>query len=185
MEDSAIIELYWQRSEQAISETQTKYGSFCYAIALNLLRVPEDAEECVSDTWHAAWNAMPPQRPERLRAWLGRVTRNLSLGRWNRDHRVRRDGGIPELLDELADCLPGPETAETALEARELARALDAWLSSLRREDRVLFLGRYWLGLSVRELAFRRGIKLEKLSLRLFRLRKSLRGFLEKEGYAL
>ncbi len=185
MEDSAIIELYWQRSEQAIAETQAKYGAFCCSVALNLLRVPEDAEECVSDTWHAAWNAMPPQRPEKLRAWLGRVTRNLSLGRWERDHRVKRDGGIPELLDELEDCLPTAETAESALEARELARAMDAWLSSLRREDRVLFLGRYWLGLSVRELALRRGIKPEKLSLRLFRLRKSLRTWLEKEGYAL
>ncbi len=185
MEDSAIIELYWQRSEQAIAETQTKYGAFCYSVALNLLRIPEDAEECVSDTWHAAWNAMPPQKPEKLRAWLGRVTRNLSLGRWNRDHRVRRDGGIPELLEELEDCLPAAETAESALEARELARAIDAWLASLPREDRILFLGRYWNGLSVRELAFRRGIKPEKLSLRLFRLRKSLRALLEKEGYAL
>ncbi|MBR4702858.1 MAG: sigma-70 family RNA polymerase sigma factor [Oscillospiraceae bacterium] len=185
MEDSAIIELYWQRSEQAIAETQTKYGAFCYSVALNLLRIPEDAEECVSDTYHAAWNAMPPQRPEKLRAWLGRVTRNLSLSLWNRNHRAKRSGGIPELLDELEDCLPAPETAETALEARELARAIDAWLSSLRREDRVLFLGRYWNGLSIQELAFRRGMKPEKLSLRLFRLRQSLRGFLEKEGYVL
>ena len=185
MEDSVIIELYWQRNEQAIAETQTKYGAFCYSIAMNLLRLPEDAEECVSDTWHAAWNAMPPQRPEKLRAWLGRVTRNLSLSRWNRNHRDKRSGGIPELLEELEDCLPAPETAEGALEARELRRAVDAWLGGLRKEERILFLARYWNGLSLQELAHCRGLRPEKLSLKLFRLRKSLRAFLEKEGYTL
>ena len=92
MEDGAIIELYWQRSERAIEETRTKYGGYCYQIAFNLLRSPEDAEETVSDTYHAAWNAMPPERPGSLRAWLGRVARNLSLGRWNREHRRKRGG---------------------------------------------------------------------------------------------
>ena len=104
MTDSAIIDLYWARREEAIGETRLKYGTYCYTIAHRLLGSPEDAEECVSDTYHAAWNAMPPERPKSLRVWLGRVVRNLSLNRWNREHRQKRDwdhgapgraGGLP------------------------------------------------------------------------------------------
>ena len=94
MEDGAIIALYWQRSERAIEETKAKYGAYCYQIAVNLLRSPEDAEETVSDAYHAAWNAMPPEKPNSLRAWLGKVVRNLSLKRWDREHRRKRDAGI-------------------------------------------------------------------------------------------
>ncbi len=185
MEDSAIIDLYWARNEQAISETRRKYGAYCSAIARRLLGSPEDAEECVSDTWHAAWNAMPPERPGSLRAWLGRVVRNLSLARWNREHRQKRDRGVTELLSELEDCLPAPATAETALEARELGRALDAWLAGLTQADRRLFLRRYWYGLSLKDLARGTGMKPDQLAQRMFRLRRSLREALEKEGIDL
>ncbi len=185
MEDEAIIGLYWQRDELAIEETRTKYGGYLYGIAFNLLHSPEDAEETVSDTYHAAWNAMPPERPNSLRAWLGKVTRNLSLGRWNREHRRKRDAGITELLGELADCLPAPDTAEKALEAKELRDALDRWLASLGRADRVLFLRRYWYGLSLQELAVREGTSPAKLAQRMLRLRQSLRNALEKEGISL
>ena len=185
MEDGAIIDLYWQRSEQAIEETRTKYGGYCYGIAMNLLRIHEDAEECVSDVWHAAWNAMPPQRPGSLRAWLGRVTRNLSMGRWNRDHRQKRFSGMAELLEELSECVSSPDTAEGALEAEELRRVLDGWLAGLRKADRVLFLRRYWYGLSLQELALREGTTPAKLAQRMLRLRQSLRKALEKEGIIL
>jgi RNA polymerase sigma-70 factor (ECF subfamily) len=185
MEDEAIIELYWQRSERAIEETRVKYGAYCYQIAFNLLRSPEDAEETVSDTYHAAWNAMPPEKPNCLRAWLGKVVRNLSLGRWNREHRMKRDAGMTELLGELADCLPSPDTAEKAMEAKELRDAIDRWLDSLGRTDRVLFLRRYWYGLSLQELAHREGTSPARLAQRMLRLRQSLRKALEKEGIRL
>ena len=185
MEDGAIIELYWQRNEQAIEETRAKYGAYCYQIAFNLLRSPEDAEETVSDTYHAAWNAMPPEKPCSLRAWLGKVVRNLSMGRWNKEHRMKRDAGMTELLGELTDCLPAPDTAEKALEAKELRDAIDRWLASLGRTDRVLFLRRYWYGLSLQELAKERALSPAKLAQKMLRLRKSLRNALEKEGIGL
>ena len=180
MEDAAIIELYWARSERAIEETRSKYGGYCYSISYNLLRSHEDAEETVSDTYHAAWNAMPPEKPQSLRAWLGRVVRNLSLKRWNREHRQKRDAGLTALLEELADCLPAPDTAEKQLEARELSRALDAWLA-----DRQLFVRRYWYGLSLQDLARERKLPPARLAQKMLRLRQSLRKALEKEGIAL
>ncbi len=185
MTDSAIIDLYWARREEAIGETRLKYGTYCYTIAHRLLGSPEDAEECVSDTYHAAWNAIPPERPKSLRVWLGRVVRNLSLNRWNREHRQKRDRGLTELLGELEDCLPSRETAETALEARELGRVLEDWLGSLPREDRRLFLRRYWYGMSLQDLAGEAGMKPAQLAQRMLRLRRSLKNALEKEGIEL
>ena len=184
-EDESIIALYWQRNELAIEETRTKYGGYLYGIAFNLLHSPEDAEETVSDTYHAAWNAMPPERPGSLRAWLGKVARNLSLGHWNREHRMKRDVGLAELLGELADCLPAPDTAEKALEAKELRDALDRWLGSLGKTDRVIFLRRYWYGLSLQELAHREGTSPARLAQTMLRLRQNLRKALEKEGISL
>ena len=185
MEDAGIVALYWARNERAIEETRDKYGGYCYGIAMNLLHVPEDAEETVSDTWHAAWNAMPPEKPDSLRAWLGRVVRNLSLRRWNREHRQKRDPGLTELLSELEDCLPSPITVEGALEAKELGAALDAWLGSMSREDRRLFLRRYWYGVSLRDLARERGTTPDRLAQKMLRLRRSLKAALEKEGISL
>ena len=185
MEDAAIVELYWARNEEAIRETRSKYGSYCYAIARRLLGSPEDAEECVSDTYHAAWNAMPPERPLSLRAWLGRVVRNLSLARWNREHRQKRDPGITELLSELEDCLPDRETPETALETKELIRALEDWLGTLNREDRRLFLRRYWYGVPLQDLARETGMNPQRLAEKMLRLRRSLKTALEKEGIDL
>ena len=185
MEDGAIIELYWQRSERAIEETRVKYGAYCYQIAVNLLRSPEDAEETVSDTYHAAWNAMPPEKPNSLRAWLGKVVRNLSLVRWNREHRLRRSAGVTELLGELEDCLPAPDTVERRLEARELSEAIDGWLAGLDRTDRQLFLRRYWYGVPLNVLAMERNLSPARLAQKMLRLRQSLRKALEKEGISL
>ena len=108
MDDAAIIELYWARDEDAIVQTQQKYGPYCRTIAKNILGVPEDAEECVSDTWHRAWNAMPPQRPDSLGAFLGRIVRNLSISRWRRERAQKRYAGLEEQLSELEDCPPRP-----------------------------------------------------------------------------
>ena len=185
MEDETIVALYWQRNELAIEETRAKYGGYCYSIAYHLLCSPEDAEETVSDTYHAAWNAMPPEKPMYLRAWLGKVTRNLSLGRWNREHRLKRSAGLTELLGELEDCLPAPDTVEKRLEARELREVIDQWLTSLGKADRILFVRRYWYGVPLNVLATERNLSPARLAQKMLRLRQSLRKALEKEGISL
>lgn len=185
MEDGEIVALYWARSERAIEETDAKYGAFCRSLARNLLGSEEDAEECVSDTWFKAWNAMPTQRPERLRPWLGRVTRNTALDRWRREHRSKRYGGVETLLSELEDCIPAPGSPQQALEEEELAALVRAWLDSLDREERVLFLRRYWNGEELKALAAEAGLSPAALTQRLRRLRLRLRARLEKEGIGL
>ncbi len=185
MEDLQIIDLYWQRDEAAITETDKKYGPFCHRIAKNILSVREDAEECVNDTYQRAWNSMPPQRPDKLRAWLGKVVRNISLNRWNRNHAQKRYNGMDRLLSELEDCVPSPETLEKTLEAAELVKFLNQWLASLCREDRALFLRRYWNGEAVKDLAREQGAAQGTTAQRLYRLRQNLKSALEKEGYSL
>ena len=182
MDDLAIVELYHRRTEQAIAESDKKYGGLCRSIALRLLGVREDAEECVNDTWHAAWNRMPPERPQALGAFFGRITRNLSISRWRREHAQKRFDGMEILLSELKDCVPAPGTVEETLERRQLAQAISAWLDSLGDGDRRLFIRRYWYGDPVKELAAEQGMGANALAQRLLRLRKALRTFLEAEG---
>ena len=127
MEDSKIIDLYWARKEQALAETDAKYGSYCRTIARNILRNFEDTEECVSDTWLHAWNSMPPQRPGILSAFLGRITRNLSFDRCKYQQAAKRGGGaLPLALDELGECIPSAQRVEYALEQKELAAVIEA-----------------------------------------------------------
>ncbi len=185
MEDSRIIDLYWARNEQAIAETDTKYGRYCQSIAFRLLAVSEDADECVNDTWLAAWNCMPPQRPDVLRSWLGRIVRNLAVTRWRHNHAARRYSGLEELLDELSECVPSPVNVEKELEDRELAAFLDQWVKALPKENRVLFVRRYWYGETVQDLAAELGVSQGSLAQRFFRMRNALRQALEKEGYAI
>ena len=185
MDDLAIVELYHRRSEQAIAESDRKYGALCHSIALRLLALREDAEECVNDTWHAAWNRMPPDRPSALGAFFGRITRNLSISRWRRDHAKKRYDGIEILLSELEDCVPAPRTVEEDFDRQQLASSISAWLDRLTEEDRRLFIRRYWYGDPVKELAAERGVTANVLSQRLLRLRRSLRTFLESEGAEL
>lgn len=182
MDDFWIVELYHRREEQAIAESDKKYGALCRSIALRLLGYREDAEECVNDTWYAAWDKMPPDRPQSLGAFLGRITRNLSISRWRRDHAQKRYGGMELLLSELEDCVPAPGTVEENLERQQLARIISAWLDSLEDEDRRLFIRRYWYGDPVKELAAERGEGANAVAQRLLRLRKGLRAFLESEG---
>ena len=168
MEDETIIELYHKRDEAAITETAGKYGAFCHRIALNILRVASDAEECVNDTYHAAWRAMPPERPASLRAFLGRITRNLSLDRWRSAHTVRRGDGMELLLSELDEALPASDG-----------------LASLSADDCALFVRRYWYGDEVKTLAAASGRSPNTVTKRLGRLRQSLRVQLEREGAEL
>ena len=185
MEDREIVALYWARDERALTETDAKYGAFCHAVALGLLSVREDAEECVNDAYQAAWESMPEERPDKLRAWLGRVVRNLSIDRWRKNHRQKRCAGLETLLSELDDCVPSAEDVEQTVEAAELGRAVDAWLRTLPEDDAALFLRRYWNGAPLQTLAKERGVAPNKLAQRMYRLRLGLRDALEKEGYTL
>ena len=185
MEDIQIIELYWQRNEQAIAETSSKYGAFCFSIAKNILSVHEDAEECVNDTYHQAWNVIPPQRPNKFRPWLGKIVRNIALNLWNKNHSQKRYAGMAELLSELEDCIPSSKTVEQEIDEKELTEHIDRWLRSLDREDRILFVRRYWNGVALRNLASEKGIAPGKLAQRMYRLRIGLKAALEKEGIYL
>ena len=185
MEDTEIVELYWARNEQAIEESDAKYGPLCRSIALRVLESPEDGEECVSDTWLRAWNAMPPQRPARLGAFLGKITRNLALDRWRREHAEKRYGGETALaLEELEEIVSGKSLEEEA-QRRELDRALDGFLRSLAKRDRELFLRRYWGAETLESLAKQTGLSLGAVHRRLGKLRESLRDHLQKEGIDL
>lgn len=145
MNDAGIIDLYWQRSEHAILETETAYGAYCRTVAYNLLRNSEDAEESVNDTWLAAWNAMPPERPNSLKAFLGRITRNIAVTRLRRTGSRKRGGGEGHLvIDELSECLPGRDDPAQTVENRELLLCIEAFLSSLPKRERVIFLGQYF-----------------------------------------
>lgn len=184
MDDLAIIELYHKRDEQAIAESDRKYGGMCRSIALHLLGNREDAEECVNDTWYAAWRKMPPERPASLGAFLGRITRNLSVSRWRREHAQKRNDGLEVLLAELEECVPSAETVESTVERKMLAEVIGAWLDTLEREEQWLFIRRYWYADSVKDLASTLREQPNTCSQRLCRLRKELRIFLESKGVA-
>mgnify|MGYP002611232798 CR=1 FL=1 len=183
MEDSRIIDLYWARLEQAIQETDTKYGGYCRAIAHNILKSVEDSEECVSDTWLRAWNAMPPQRPSVLSAFLGRITRNLSLDRYKAARAEKRGGSsFPAALDELSECVPAGGSVEQTMDERELGQAIDRFLRTIPEKQCSLFLRRYWYADTVAEIAARYGIREGAVQMRLNRTRAKLCAYLEKEG---
>ena len=186
MEDGQIIDLYWNRDQRALRETEGKYGRLLHSIAWNLLHSREDSEECVNDTYLRAWEAIPPARPGAFRTWLGQITRNLSLDRWKRRRAEKRGGGAEVLLGELEECVPaGDGGPERALEDRELAEALDVFLRGLSREGRSMFLRRYWYGESLAEIGAALGCGEGKVKSSLFRSRKALRAYLEEEGIAV
>ncbi len=182
MDDSGIIELYYAREEQAIKETDIKYGPFCRAIALNILSVREDAEECVNDTWHVAWNRMPPDLPQSLKAFLGRITRNLSISRFRANRAQKRYDGMEILLSELDDCVPDVCGVEEVADANELSELISKWLNGLHVDDSTLFVRRYWYGEAVKDLARKWNCTPNKMAQRMLILRRDLKAFLEKEG---
>ncbi len=185
MEDSQIIDMYWQRDESAITETDLKYGSFCHSVALNILSINEDTEECINDTYHRAWNSMPPQRPVNLKAWLGKVVRNIAINLWNKNHAQKRYSGMELLLSELEDCIPAVGTVESEIEDAELGRIISAWLRTLSREDRTLFVRRYWNGEALNDLSKEWNIASGRLAQKMYRLRLSLKSSLNKDGVYL
>lgn len=186
MDDSQIIALYWERSEDAIAQTDQKYGAYCRKISMNILHNTEDAEECVSDAYLGVWNAIPPQRPTIFSAFLGKITRNISLHRWQKNRAAKRGGGDTGiLLSELEECLSSPESFDDSFDARALGGILNGFLDTLTLEQRVLFVRRYWYADPIEAVAEKTGMSISKATSMLFRLRKRLRIYLEKEGVSL
>lgn len=183
MEDHAIVELYFARAEEAISETAAKYGGYCYSIAYNILNDREDSEESVSDTYLAAWNAIPPRRPAILATFLGKITRHLAIDRWRARSAQKRGGGEVILaLEELEECADSSRSPEQLLARRELGSLLNRFLESLPETERHVFLCRYWYLYSVAEIASAFGFSQSKTASMLHRTRGKLRKLLEKEG---
>ncbi len=186
MDDTKIIDLYWMRSESAISETAKKYGSYCRSIAFRILRNDQDSEECVNDTWLGAWNAMPPKRPTVLSTFLGRITRNLALDSWKQYSAEKRGfGEMTVALEELRECVPAPDGVEAALDDIALTESIDRFVGALPAEQRKIFVQRYWYLCSIREIANNCGVSANKVKVTLFRTRQALREVLQKEGVVL
>lgn len=181
MEDGKIIELFFARSETAIAAVESRYGPMCRAIARNLLGNVQDAEECVNDTWHALWNAIPPQRPENLGAFAVKITRNLAMKRLTAMNAEKRQA-ITVSYDELRECIPADASPEELLEGRELAQLLGRFLDKLDRNSRDLFLRRYWFFDSTKEIAHGFGISETRVTTKLHRIRKKLKDYLAKEA---
>ena len=183
MEDAAIVDLYWQRSDQAISETDHKYGRYCHTIAYNICANNEDAEECVNDTWFSAWNLMPDKRPSILSTFLGYITRNFALNRYKAQHSKKRGGGeTPLALDELEECIPAMVSIEQRYEEKELETAIDAFVDKLPETERRVFIARSWFLVSVADISKKLGYSQSKKKTVLFRTRNKLRAYLQEEG---
>jgi len=183
MNDREIVDLYWQRSEQAISETAKKYGRYCHTIAYNILENRQDSEECVNDTWLAAWNSMPDKRPERLNPYLAKITRNAALGKIVKQSARKRGGDeITVALEELDACVPSGYSLEKEVEEKELAKAINAFLGTLPEEAQFIFISRYWFLASEREIAKCRGCSRSRINTMLRHTRDGLKTYLLQEG---
>lgn len=182
MEDMEIVALFWGRSQQALVETAGKYGAYCRTIANNILHDPQDAEECENDAYTAAWNAIPPAKPLRLAAFLGRLTRNIALDRLDYHRAQKRNGEQQAMLDELEECIPASGGVEETWQGEETVRLIDAFLAREGRESRVAFVRRYWYADPVGEIAGAMGLSQSKVKSMLFRTRKRLKAYLEQEG---
>ena len=184
MEDRCIVELYWQRDESAIAETETKYGKYLHRIAYRILQDAGDAEECVNDTCYAAWNAMPPHCPSVLSAFLGKITRRISIDLLRKKNAEKRGSGEYALaLEELEECISGSDNVEEIAEREELKNRINSFLRSLPAAERNVFMCRYWYMESVSEIAKRSGFSESKVKSMLYRTRNKLRTMLEKEGW--
>ena len=186
MDDAKIVQLYWDRDEQAISATANKYGSYCTSIANNILGNREDAEECVNDTYMTAWTSLPPHRPNSLCAYLGKITRNLSIKRYKHNTAYKRGGGQAVLvLEEIAEFLSDKDSVEQEIDRKELIKAIDTFLGTLPAEKRSIFLRRYWFFDSISDIASRFGMTENNVSVTLNRLRFKLHNYLLKRGFEL
>lgn len=182
MEDRELVALFWARSQDAVPETARKYGTFCLSVARNFLDSPEDAEKCVNDVWYEAWTSIPTQKPDNLRTWLGRAVRCSAIDRFRKNSAEKRSRAVTVMLEELEESVPSADSVEKVAESHEIACSIEQWLRTLDREDRILFVRRYWYGDSLGVLAEKYGESESRLAQKMFRLRKSLKAALEKEG---
>lgn len=185
LEDQDIVKMFCIRSEQAIEELSKKYGKLCSNIARNILNDDQDTEECVNDTYLGVWNSVPPKQPNPLLAYVCKITRNLAIKKYHTNTAFKRNSCYEVALSELEGCLAAPDSAEAELSARELTESLNRFLSTLDRENRILFVRRYWYADSISDLADRFGMSNRNISLRLFRTREKLRSHLVQEGVLL
>lgn len=182
MEDEKIIELFFERSEQAIKELDLKYGKVCHNVSYNILHNKQDAEECVNDAYLGTWNAIPPQRPNPLLTFLCKIVRNLSITRHHANTAMKRNSFYDVALEELEGCLASPITVEAEIETDELTRIIDSFLETLSQENRVIFMRRYWFSDTYKQIAERVGITENNVSVRLTRIRKQLKEYLTERG---
>ena len=186
MDDAKIVQMYFDRNEQAIPATADKYGNYCISIANNILGNHEDAEECVNDTYLNTWNAIPPHRPKMLSTFLGKIVRNLAFNRYKHNTADKRGGGeITAVLDELAGCVSGNDNVEQAYEHKELVAAINDFLGTLPAEKRNIFVCRYWYTDSISDIAARFDMTYSAVSMMLNRLRTKLHNYLTERGYEL
>ena len=186
MEDEQIIALYFARDEEAVAQTDKKYGPYCFTLANSILDSRQDAEETVSDTYLKAWNAIPPQKPAVLKMFLAKITRNLAFSRWREYSAQKRGSGEMSLvLEELTDCISAHGSVEDNLNARELAKAIRSFLNTLPAREQDIFLRRYFFVEESEVIAARYGMKKATVQRTLSRSREKLRNYLTKEGYAV
>lgn len=183
MKDASIVKLYWERSEKAIKETDLKYGKLCRHLSDNILNDLSDAEECVNDSYLAVWNAIPDARPENFSAFLCRIVKNLSFKRLEHITAQKRKPEVLISLDELQECISSSSNPEASCDAVELAEVISGFLRKQDEQSRNIFLRRYWYYDSVKCIADAYGMKEEKVSQTLFKIRKKLKKHLEQEGY--
>ena len=184
MQDEEIVQLYWDRDEEAIRATVAKYGAYCQTVAKNILEDWTDVEECVNDTWLHAWNAIPPHKPLLLSTFLAKITRNLSFDRYRLLHREKRGNGqIDLVLDELEECISGKDDPEAIMHENALSEEINHFLSSLGKKKRIMFVLRYWHAFSIAEIAERLQTSENNVSVTLNRIRKQLRVTLIERGY--
>lgn len=185
MEDDKIIELFYERSEQAITELSDKYGAICNKIADNILNNRQDAEECVNDAYLAVWNTVPPQRPDPLISYVCRIVRNLAVKKYHENTAVKRNSFYDVSLEEIEECLSVEASQEGELEAKEVSEMINRFLAGLDKKSRMIFIRRYWYSDSIEEIAERFDTGGHYISVRLSRIRKALKKYLKKEGVNL
>lgn len=184
MEDNKIVDLFLQRSEQAVTETQSKYGNYCYSIAYQILANNEDAEESVNDTYIDAWNSIPPHKPAILSTFLGKITRRISIDRWRSRNAKKRGGGeMPLVLEELAECVEGNNSIEQELEQKRLTEVINTFVLGLPGTEQKVFLCRYWYMDSIDSICRQFGFSESKVKSMLYRTREKLKHVLEKEDF--
>ncbi len=184
MDDSKIVELYFARDMRAIEETSLKYNAYCRAIAVNILKSREDAEECVNDALDRAWNTIPPKKPGNLGTYIGKIVRSISVDRCRHNSAEKRGGGrVNEIFDELSECISDKNNVENTLETKELTEYINSFLKTLPESKRSIFVLRYWYAMEIGEIALRTGKGKSSVSVILYRLRNELKEYLSERGY--